>query len=274
MLRPGAPTGSDIDMAAVDQRIAEVRAESEEQFQNVRGMIHKRDPRLDDAEAKANAAVEKYDTLEELAASYAQALPASIADRESLHAEDAALRMAVATLAQRLDNIVTTPGPPGASAYDLARANGYGGTLTQWLASLKGADGQSVKGDPGSPGNDGAPGTPADMARVAALETAVASLQALKVRVAFGTANLPASLAAGATAVVTVNLSPDLGATTYAIGTSLSGGTSLLGQLVLDGEVQGARTSKSVQMRVRNAGLTALLNLSTAVVYVIAAREA
>lgn len=50
----------------------------------------------------------------------------------------------------------TVPGPPGAdgkSAYQLARDAGYGGTQTQWLASLVGA-----KGDKGDPGNTGAPG--------------------------------------------------------------------------------------------------------------------
>jgi hypothetical protein len=35
-------------------------------------------------------------------------------------------------------------GSPGASAYELARAQGYGGTLTQWQATLVGADGKSA----------------------------------------------------------------------------------------------------------------------------------
>lgn len=46
-------------------------------------------------------------------------------------------------------------GPAGKSAYELAVQQGYSGTLTQWLASLKGA-----KGDPGNPGSPGTPGTP------------------------------------------------------------------------------------------------------------------
>ena len=41
----------------------------------------------------------------------------------------------------------------GASAYDLAVANGYTGTLTEWLASLKGG-----KGDPGLEGDPGPEG--------------------------------------------------------------------------------------------------------------------
>lgn len=45
--------------------------------------------------------------------------------------------------------VATTPvvaGPPGASAYELAVAQGFTGTLAQWLASLKGADGDDGAG--------------------------------------------------------------------------------------------------------------------------------
>jgi hypothetical protein len=61
-------------------------------------------------------------------------------------------------------------GADGASAYDIARAHGYGGTETQWLASLKGEKGdkgdtgsrgeRGEQGLPGADGSDGAPGTP------------------------------------------------------------------------------------------------------------------
>ena len=46
-------------------------------------------------------------------------------------------------------------GAAWASAYALAVQQGYTGTLTQWLASLKG-----TKGDQGLPGNQGDPGAP------------------------------------------------------------------------------------------------------------------
>lgn len=53
-------------------------------------------------------------------------------------------------------------GADGKSAYELAVAGGYVGTLPAWLASLKGADGaDGADGDPGSqgiPGADGADG--------------------------------------------------------------------------------------------------------------------
>ena len=45
-------------------------------------------------------------------------------------------------------------GIDGKSAYQIAVANGYAGTESQWLASLKGA-----KGDPGTAGKDGIDGT-------------------------------------------------------------------------------------------------------------------
>lgn len=45
------------------------------------------------------------------------------------------------------------PGVDGMSAYELAVANGYRGTVLQWLEDLKGAP-----GEPGAPGSPGAPG--------------------------------------------------------------------------------------------------------------------
>lgn len=64
-------------------------------------------------------------------------------------------------------------GTDGKSAYEIARDHGYGGTETQWLASLKGekgdrgddgADGSPGQngsdGQPGQDGSDGAPGSP------------------------------------------------------------------------------------------------------------------
>lgn len=133
------------------------------------------------------------------------------------------------------------------------------------------------KGDPGQPGasvkgDKGDPGTPADMTRVAALETAVTALQALKVTVGFGVANLPASLAAGATTNVVVTLSRSMGSATYSVGYGLAGGTSLLGALQATGVV--AQTATTLTVAVKNTGLTALLNLNAASLSVVAARDA
>lgn len=56
------------------------------------------------------------------------------------------------------------PGDDGASAYEVARANGFVGTEAQWLASLKGTKGDpGDQGPPGGPGANGAPGAPAQV---------------------------------------------------------------------------------------------------------------
>jgi len=51
-----------------------------------------------------------------------------------------------------------TPGPQGLSAYQVAVANGYSGTESQWLVSLVGAAGQDgadgEQGPQGNPGSD------------------------------------------------------------------------------------------------------------------------
>lgn len=65
-------------------------------------------------------------------------------------------------IAQGTQDLVGPPGPtgsPGAngkSAYQIAVDNGFTGTETEWLASLKGADG--APGPQGAPGVDGATG--------------------------------------------------------------------------------------------------------------------
>lgn len=51
------------------------------------------------------------------------------------------------------------PGSDGLSAFEVAQSEGFEGTVTEWLASLKGdpgADGKDgAKGDPGADGADG-----------------------------------------------------------------------------------------------------------------------
>jgi hypothetical protein len=55
-------------------------------------------------------------------------------------------------------------GDPGASAYEVAVANGFVGSEAAWLESLRGRDGtdgedgESIKGDPGPKGKDGRDG--------------------------------------------------------------------------------------------------------------------
>ena len=51
-------------------------------------------------------------------------------------------------------------GEAGASAYEIAVANGFVGTEAEWIASLEGDPGP--KGDPGAPGEPGLPGAKGD----------------------------------------------------------------------------------------------------------------
>lgn len=52
-----------------------------------------------------------------------------------------------------VNNIASTPGPEGKSAYQIALDEGFEGSESEWLASLKGEDG--VIGRDGEPGEDG-----------------------------------------------------------------------------------------------------------------------
>jgi len=213
------------DLTDLEQRVQaahDLAEKAEGTGQNARDMVLRRDPQL-------MALDERYDTLQELASSYAQALPASVADRQALHAELAAVQTAVAAEVQARTQAVSSEATTRKAADDALAA------------------------------------------RSSTLEAAVAALQKLNVIVGFGVANLPASLAAGATTNVTVPLSKDMGSTTYSVGYGLAGGVSLLGNLQISGVV--GQTKTNVTVAVKNAGLSALLNLSTASVSVVAARE-
>jgi len=58
-----------------------------------------------------------------------------------------------------IENIELTPGPEGQSAYEAAVANGFNGTIQEWLASLEGPQGpqgiQGLQGDKGDQGIEG-----------------------------------------------------------------------------------------------------------------------
>lgn len=98
-----------------------------------------------------------------------EAVAASVAetpDAPVVHPDAAAHELLGLATKAELQAIVLTPGADGAdgadgvagedgvSAYDIARSHGYGGTETQWLASLKGD-----KGDTGDAGADGLNGS-------------------------------------------------------------------------------------------------------------------
>lgn len=209
------------------------------------------DARAARAMTKANAAdttatdtAGKYDTLEQLATSYAQALPASVQDRAALHAAVDALRADLTATQTTLTAV------QNALAIEV---QARGAAVTSEAATRKAAD-DALAG------------------RATSLEAAVAALQQLKVLVGFGVANLPVSLAAGATTNVVVTLNRSMGSTVYSVGYGLAGGTSLLGALQATGVV--SQTATTVTVAVKNAGLSALVNLSTASLSVVTARDA
>lgn len=65
-----------------------------------------------------------------------------------------------------ISNVQTTPGPAGESAYQIAVNNGFTGTETEWLASLKGP-----KGDTGYQGPQGENGTNGASAKINGVNT-------------------------------------------------------------------------------------------------------
>lgn len=137
------------------------------------------------------------------------------------------------------------PGPPGPSAYELAKAAGFVGTQAAWLASLAGA--------------------PADMSRVVALEQ-----RACAARVTIG-----GTLAGNASKSVTLALPLDLGAS-YSYGLAVealgAGGAAVLAKVGIEGVT--ARTGTSLTVLVKNRDTLTSVDLSTAALVVVAFKAA
>jgi len=69
------------------------------------------------------------------------------------------VRSAFDAVDQKLTTIASTPGTNGKSAYEIAQDNGFVGSQTEWLASLKGEKGeQGLQGIQGLQGLNGADG--------------------------------------------------------------------------------------------------------------------
>lgn len=91
-------------------------------------------------------------------------LPGKVAEGDTGHVADH--NTIVSAIKEARTNIDETPkGDPGAdglSAFEVAQSEGFEGTVTEWLAALKGdpgADGKDgAKGDTGPKGDDGADG--------------------------------------------------------------------------------------------------------------------
>jgi hypothetical protein len=78
-----------------------------------------------------------------------------------------------------------TPGPAGASAYEIAVANGFVGTEAEWVASLEGEPGaqgpQGIPGEVGPQGLQGEAGTAGGESLNNGLETEVAKNDKIRV---------------------------------------------------------------------------------------------
>lgn len=174
--------------------IAQVKQTAEQGValaQNARAMVMNDRPRI----ATLEEIAADYPTRVAESAADRAAIHAQIASNETaiarlatdIHDEaenradaDAAHQVAISGLNARIDTIELTPGPQGPqgergtdgadgapgvdgkTAYDIARTHGYGGTETQWLASLRGDTGatgtQGAKGDRGETGTAGPTG--------------------------------------------------------------------------------------------------------------------
>ena len=77
-------------------------------------------------------------------------------------------------LYQQLLQKISEKGADGKSAFEIAVENGFIGTETEWLESLKGSDGKDgtdgTNGQDGKDGIDGAPGTDGKSAYIIAVE--------------------------------------------------------------------------------------------------------
>lgn len=233
--------GDEAMIEAVSQKADAAQATA----QNARQMILNRDPRLQAVEEQQLTLQGLADEYRQRAAESQadrQQLHADIAslatdlhdEAENRANQDTANQVAVSALNARLEQIQLTPGPAGKdgtpgkdgrdgsngkdgangadgkSAYQLARDAGYGGTETQWLATLKGADGAR-----GPQGLQGTAGKDADPAVVQALTTRVTTLETGK-PIALGIAVTP-TLALLATVDIVLNLSRTMPDTAYTI---------------------------------------------------------
>jgi hypothetical protein len=166
-------------------------------------------------------------TLQQLADDYQARLAESVADRAAIRVEqtgqaaslarlsqdvrdeaenradaDAAHTVAISGLSARMDQLQREPGPAGRSAYDIARAHGYGGTETQWLTTLKGEKGDS--------------GKDIDPAVLTAIAQRITALEAVNRTLGFGIAATPVLQLLSSTDI-TVNLSRQMPDTDYTI---------------------------------------------------------
>lgn len=224
------------------QAVADAKA-ADDKAANARQMVLSRDTKLNTAAANATTAIDQYATLEQLATSYAQALPASVADRQALHDS-------LTALAQRVDQIALTPGPAGPSGpQGLRGPSGVDGI--QGPAGAKGATGTTgTTGAAGAAGVAGPTGAAGAQGAQGATGPTGAAGPSGTVNLAIG--SRPVSLLAlnGSTNVV-VPLSHTMPDTTYRVEMAHSAVVSLASGML----TETARTTTSVTIKVTAVGI-------------------
>lgn len=272
------PTGDSGEAAAalLKAQAAQDAAEAAmERANNARGMV------LADRERNAlsldelRAAAAQLPVTQQAAAEVHLALQQQLDMlREMVNAdatENDATQSQVDALVQQVATIELTPGPQGERGPEGPQGE-VGPRGTAGAAGATGLQGlRGETGQQGPKGDTGAAGTSADNARVTALEQAVTTLNALKVRVAFGSAPIAGAILGGATRDIVVTLDKNMGSAAYSVGYSLSGGTGLLGNVSIVGIV--GQTATTVTVQIKNGALASVAN-AAATVYVVAAREA
>lgn len=249
LMRDAIAAGDDAQITMLQAQIDQVRAmamQAEETGQNARNMVRTRDPRLETLEgvaatvqaALAHGDAEHARLDQRIDAEDERARAALATEAQTRQVRDEASQAQLDALRSDLANIELTPGPqgppgkdgvgrdgrdgqPGApglnglSAYQIARTQGYGGTETQWLATLK--------GDTGAAGKDFDPAVAAALtARIVSLEGAVTALRSPK-PFAVGIAATPA-IALLQSTDITIELSREMPDTDYTLELSRSQG--------------------------------------------------
>lgn len=121
---------------------------------------------------------------------------------------------------------------------------------------------QGPLGPTGATGPQGTAGTPADMTRVAALESAVTALQALRLAGTTGSGSTSVSLLAGATTTVACPFRSAMPDTNYVVVAQIDGAQSLLGVIVPQYPVT-TKTTTSCSVVIKNTGLITLAQAIT-----------
>jgi len=268
LLGGGAPKALAARLAELQQALAEM-AQTPAQLSELEQMAAQLAAEQVETDAHVATLLQAQNAINALALTVQDALATSLAQRAQLRA-DLDLLSTTVMMWQMAEAVPGPIGKDGPSAYQVAVAAGFTGTVEAWLASLVGPRGEGGKGgDPGPAGASayqvalasGFSGTPAQWlaSLVGAPGKNGAALSA--VTVASGVGQTSLALAAGAYTDVVCTLSTTMPTTTYNAAAIVISGP-LLGKssaTVID------KTRTQVTVRCTNTGLTAVLAAASVV---------